>query len=237
MLTGGAPLTAASKQRFVDLLPNLLIVDVAGASETGGQLRHVSSAAGGVSTGTFQPLLGTCVVSEDRTRALEPGHAEIGWLARSGRIPLGYLGDKAKTNATFPDIDGTRYVVPGDRARHLADGSIELLGRDSVTINTGGEKVFAEEVEQVLSTHPAVYDVVVVGRPSERWGQEVVAVVQLRPGHETDDDDLRSVCDGQLARFKRPKDFVRVDEVRRSPAGKADYAWAREQAELTVVKP
>ena len=113
---------------------------------------------------------------------LAPGHEGLGWLAQSGAVPLGYLGDAEKTARTFPVIDGMRYSIPGDRARLLADGEIELLGRDSVTINSGGEKIFAEEVEQAIAGHPAVADVVVAGRPSERWGQEVVAVVQLADG-------------------------------------------------------
>src|SRR5690606_18270837 len=126
----------------------------------------------------FDPSPTSAVVSEDRTRILSPGDQELGWLTQTGRVPLGYLGDPEKTQATFPVIDGRRHAVPGDRARVLADGSIELHGRDSVTINTGGEKVFAEEVEVAVKAHPAVFDCLVVGRPSERWGQEVVAVCQ-----------------------------------------------------------
>ena len=121
-----------------------------------------------------------------------------------------------------------RHAVAGDRARVRADGSIELHGRDSVTINTGGEKVFAEEVEQALKHHPAVFDALVVGRPSERWGQEVVAVVQLRPGTSPSDDDLRAVVTAHLARYKAPQAFVRVDGIERSPSGKPDYRWAAE---------
>jgi fatty-acyl-CoA synthase len=127
-------------------------------------------------------------------------------------------------------VDGVRYAVAGDRARVLADGSLELHGRDSVTINTGGEKVFAEEVEQAIKRHPDVFDVVVVGRPSERWGQEVVAVVQLRAGTDPSDDDLRAVAAGHVARYKLPKAVVRVPAVERSPSGKPDYRWAAEQA-------
>ncbi len=113
---------------------------------------------------------------------LAAGDPELGWVAQEGRVPLGYLGDRAKSEATFCEIDGRRCAVAGDRARLLADGSLELHGRDSVTINSGGEKIFAEEVEQALKRHPGVYDTLVVGRPSERWGQEVAAVVALRTG-------------------------------------------------------
>ncbi len=162
---------------------------------------------------------------------LSPGDPELGWLAQGGRVPLGYLGDPDKTAATFPTIAGRRYAVAGDRARLLADGSVELHGRDSVTINTGGEKVFAEEVEQALKRHPAVFDAVVVGRPSERWGQEVVAVVHLRAEAEPpSDDELRAAAAPHLARYKLPRAFVRVPAIERSPSGKPDYRWARELA-------
>jgi fatty-acyl-CoA synthase len=171
------------------------------------------------------------VLSADLTRALSPGDPELGWVAQTGRVPRGYLGDPEKTARTFPVVGGLRHAVAGDRARVLDDGSIELHGRDSVTINTGGEKVFAEEVEQALKRHPAVFDVVVVGRPSDRWGQEVVAVVQLRPdAAPVDDDELRAAAADHLARYKLPKAFVRVPLVERSPSGKPDYRWAADAA-------
>lgn len=154
----------------------------------------------------------------------------MGWLAQRGHVPLGYKGDATKTAATFPVIDGVRYAVPGDRARHTADGQIELLGRDSVTINSGGEKIFVEEVETALASHPAVADVVVTGRPSERWGQEVVAVVALAEGVDADTDELVAHAAKSLARYKLPKAIVFRNVIERSPSGKADYRWAREQA-------
>ena len=161
---------------------------------------------------------------------LPPGHDGIGWLAQRGYVPLGYKGDAAKTAATFPVIDGVRYAIPGDRARHRADGRIELLGRDSVTINSGGEKIFAEEVESAIASHPAVADVVVAGRPSERWGQEVVAVVALAEGAQAEADELVAHAGKSLARYKLPKAIVFRTVIERSPSGKADYRWAREQA-------
>jgi fatty-acyl-CoA synthase len=170
------------------------------------------------------------VVDEPMQKVLEPGHDGIGWLAQTGWVPLGYLGDEAKTARTFPVIDGVRYSIPGDRARHLGDGRIELLGRDSVTINSGGEKIFVEEVERSISGHPAVFDVVVVGRPSERWGQEVTAVVQLREGASATADEIADHASATIARYKLPKAVVFVDRVQRSPSGKADYRWAAEQA-------
>jgi fatty-acyl-CoA synthase len=159
-------------------------------------------------------------------RELQPGEDELGWLAKSGRLALGYLGDPAKTARSYPVIDGVRYAVPGDRARLRADGVVELFGRDSVTINSGGEKIFAEEVESALKAHPDVYDCVVAGRPSERWGAEVVAIVRMRHGRVADEAALIAEAERHIARYKLPKAFVFVDRVARSPAGKADYRWA-----------
>lgn len=234
---GGAVTSAPVKDRILRLLPHVVVADVAGSSETGSQLTALSTSAGPATSGVFDPAPGTCVVSDDHRRLLVPGDPATGWLARHGAIPLGYLGDADKTRRTFPVVGGVRVALPGDRARHRADGGIELLGRDSVTINSGGEKVFAEEVEDALIAHPAVSDVVVVGRPSERWGSEIVAVVQLRPGHDPDDTELLAGAGRRLARYKLPKAVVRVDAVLRSPAGKADYRWAREIAVQDQAKP
>jgi len=227
--SGGATLSVGIKERLLAVLPNVMISDVAGASETGVQM-GVASTAGSVSTGTFVPGPGTVVVSSDMTRVLEPGDDEAGWLAQRGSVPLGYLGDAEKTARTFPVIDGQHYSVPGDRARSLANGEIELLGRDSVTINSGGEKIFAEEVEQAIIGHPAVADVVVAPRPSERWGQEVVALVQVTDGHKVTSEELLEEAGKHIARYKLPKAFAFLPHIVRSPAGKADYRWARERA-------
>jgi len=231
LMTGGAVLSASVKAELLELLPDVRIVDVLGSSETGRQGVHKADRATGATTGRFDPSPTSAVVSEDRTRILSPGDQELGWLTQTGRVPLGYLGDPEKTQATFPVIDGRRHAVPGDRARVLADGSIELHGRDSVTINTGGEKVFAEEVEVGVKAHPAVFDCLVVGRPSERWGQEVVAVCQARPGVDRpSDDELRATCRAHLAGYKVPKAFIWVERVERSPSGKPDYRWAAARA-------
>ncbi|CPR10182.1 acyl-CoA synthetase [Mycobacterium bohemicum DSM 44277] len=226
---GGALLTPYVKQRLIEALPNAVVVDGVGSSETGAQMHHMSM-SGAVSTGTFNAGPDTFVAAEDLSTILKPGHGGIGWLAQRGHVPLGYKGDAAKTAATFPVIDGVRYAVPGDRARHRTDGTIELLGRDSVTINSGGEKIFAEEVETAIASHPAVADVVVAGRPSERWGQEVVAVVALAAGADVGADELVSHAAQSLARYKLPKAVVFRSVIERSPSGKADYRWAREQA-------
>jgi len=227
---GGAVTSASVKDRILRLVPQAVVGDVAGSSETGSQLSNVSTSQAPATSGVFAAATGTCVVAEDHSRVLDPGDPETGWLARHTLIPFGYLGDRAKTERTFPTIAGQRMVLPGDRARHLADGTIELLGRDSVTINSGGEKIFAEEVEEALADHTAIRDVVVVGRPSDRWGQEVVAVVELVPGHAPSDEELLAEVGKKLARYKLPKAIVRVAAVLRSPAGKADYGWARKIA-------
>lgn len=229
IISGGAPLNAAMKQSFLEALPNLVILDAVGSSETGSQAHHMSTRDTGASTGTFKASPDNLVLSADLSRVLPPGDPEMGWFARRGRVPLGYLNDAAKTARTFPVIDGVRYSVPGDRARMREDGTLELYGRDSVTINSGGEKIFAEEVEHALKLHPAVYDAVVVGRPSERWGSEVVAVVRLREGQRPSEADLLAECEKHLARYKLPKAFVFRDDIVRSPSGKADYRWAKEQ--------
>lgn len=226
---GGALLTPYVKQRLIEVLPNAVVVDGVGSSETGAQMHHMST-SGAVATGTFNAGPDTFVAAEDLTAILEPGHDGMGWLAQRGYVPLGYKGDAAKTAKTFPVIDGVRYAVPGDRARHGADGSVELLGRDSVTINSGGEKIFVEEVETAIASHPAVADVVVAGRPSERWGQEVVAVVALAQGARAEADELVAHASNTLARYKLPKAIVFRPVIERSPSGKADYRWAREQA-------
>ena len=233
LISGGAALSAPVKNALLERLPTLAIMDGLGSSESGQQATQVTASGASATTGTFKPGTGMVVLDEDLTRALAPGDPEIGWLAQRGRVPLGYLGDPEKSARTFPTVDGVRHSVPGDRARLTAEGLLELHGRDSVTINTGGEKVFAEEVEAALAHHPAVYDTIVTGRPSERWGQEVVAIVQVREGWQVTPDELLGSCADHIARYKFPKEIVFVDHIRRSPAGKADYRWAREVATAT----
>jgi acyl-CoA synthetase (AMP-forming)/AMP-acid ligase II len=230
LTSGGAILTAALKRRILEKLPGVRILDALGSSETGAQAAHVSSRDTGAQTGSFAMAPGNVVLSEDLSHLLEAGSPETGWLARRGHVPLGYYKDEAKTARTFPVVEGVRYSVPGDRAQVEADGSLRLLGRDSVTINTGGEKVFAEEVEHALKHHPAVYDAVVVGTPSERWGQQVTALVQLREGAGPGDEELRRAAGEHIAAYKLPKAFVYVDRLVRAPSGKADYRWAQRTA-------
>ena len=157
---------------------------------------------------------------------MAPGSGKVGLLARSGHVPLGYYKDPEKTVRTFPVVDGVRWAVPGDAATLEADGAIVLLGRGSQCITTGGEKVFPEEVETVLTSHPDVYDALVVGVADPRWGQRVAALVQPVPGRTFDATVLQEHCRGHLARYKVPKEVHAVERVARSAAGKADYKWA-----------
>ncbi|WP_394937574.1 acyl-CoA synthetase [uncultured Ilumatobacter sp.] len=234
LLSGGAALSANLKVEFLQHLPTVMIVDGLGSSEAGGQVSHVS-AGGNASTGTFELTSGNVILSPQLDAVLAPTDTTTGWLAKTGRLALGYLGDADKTARTYPTIDGQRYAVPGDRARfvddHPDDLMVELHGRDSVTINSGGEKIFAEEVEAAVKAHPGVYDCVVAGRPSERWGSEVVAVVRIRSGHDVADTDLLSEAARHIARYKLPKAIVHVNEIVRSPSGKADYRWAKSIAQ------
>jgi acyl-CoA synthetase (AMP-forming)/AMP-acid ligase II len=228
IVTGGAITSRGQKERLTKLIPGAIIADIGGASETGSQLTNVSK-AGSVSSGVFFPDGFTSIASQDLSRLLNKDETEMGWLVKSGPIPLGYLNDEGKTKATFVEIGGIRMSVPGDRALWRPDGSIELLGRDSVTINTGGEKVFAEEVEQALVSCPGVVDATVVGVPSANWGQAVVAIIETSAENPPDEvilDHLKQ----NLAKYKLPKKIIRVPKLLRSPSGKADYKWAHDYA-------
>jgi 3-oxocholest-4-en-26-oate---CoA ligase len=226
VVSGGAPLHTASRQRLQQLIPNLRVIENVGSSESGIQgSRHSQNEQS--ASEPFTPDSSTVVVAEDFASILAVGDDTTGWLARGGRIPLGYLGDPVKTRRTFPIVDGRRLTIPGDRVRLLADARIELLGRDSLTINTGGEKVFVEEVEAVLKDHPGVIDALVCGRPSPRWGSEVAAVVQSVP--DIDVSSVLQFCRERLARYKVPKSVRVVQQIRRNPAGKGDYRWATKQ--------
>lgn len=230
--TGGAATNVKHQQALLKYLPHITIINGYGSSETGNM--GYGHSRSGTQADTFAIRPGGLVLSEDYRRFLDPGDSQIGWVARSGRIPLGYFDDEAATTKTFPVVNGQRVVISGDRASVDADGTLRLFGRDSLVVNTGGEKVFVEEVEEVLRAHAAVADALVVGRDSERWGQEVVALVELRADAQPDSDALRAHCAAELARFKVPKAFVAVDKVRRLGNGKADYRWAKSEAAQTA---
>jgi 3-oxocholest-4-en-26-oate---CoA ligase len=228
VLSGGAILSPSLKRALVERLPSLLVVDGYGASETGGQGQSVVVAGGDVPNAPrFRVGDDTQVLGPD----LRPvGVGVVGRLARRGHIPLGYYKDEVKSAATFPIVDGVRWAVPGDHAVVETDGTITLLGRGAVSINTGGEKVYPEEVESVLKGHADVFDAVVVGLPDERWGERVVAIVQPRAGFTPTLDALQQHSRSHLAGYKIPRDIVLVDAIERSPAGKPDYRWAKEAA-------
>ncbi len=213
MTNGGATLSPTVRDRLLTALPNLMILDAVGASESGAQMTTVAT-KGAEMRPRRSPRWPTPPSSPSTSAGCcNPATARAGWPVGSSSRS-GYLGDAEKTARTFPTIDGVRWSIPGDKARYLADGQIELLGRDSVTINSGGEKIFAEEVERAVASHPAVYDVVVTGRPSERWGNEVVAIVQFAEGKTATDAELAEACRAHIADYKVPKAFVRQREDR-----------------------
>src|SRR5271167_3827392 len=226
--TGGAATNLKHQQALLALLPQLTLINGYGSSETGNM--GFGHSHGDTRTDTFTLREGGLVLSEDYSHFLAPGEQEVGWAAREGRIPLGYFNDPDATKKTFPEVAGKRVVISGDRAGLESDGTLRLFGRDSLVVNTGGEKVFVEEVEEVLRADAAVADALVVGRPSERWGEELAALVELRDGAEADHERLHTLCTAQLARFKAPKEFIFVERVQRLGNGKADYRWAKRLA-------
>jgi acyl-CoA synthetase (AMP-forming)/AMP-acid ligase II len=226
--TGGAATNPKYKYALMERLPQVTIIDGYGSSESGNM--GFGHSRGGKQSETFQLRPGGAVVSADLSRFLQPGEQEIGWVARTGRIPLGYFDDAEATARTFPEIDGQRVVIPGDRASIEADGTIRLFGRDSLVVNTGGEKVFVEEVEEVLRAHPGIADALVVGRPSERWGEEVIALVAPHSGADISKQALHALCTSQLAHFKAPKEVILVEQIQRLGNGKPNYRWAKQLA-------
>ncbi|MBV8861226.1 MAG: acyl-CoA synthetase [Mycobacterium sp.] len=223
--TGGAATNPKYQRALLELLPHITLINGYGSSETGNM--GFGNSRRDTRTDTFNLREGGLVLSEDYSHFLRPGEHGVGWAARTGRIPLGYFNDPDATHKTFPEVDGKRVVISGDRATLEEDGTLRLYGRDSLVVNTGGEKVFVEEVEEVLRAHPAIADALVVGRRSERWGEELVALVELRAGADAVAESLRAHCATQLARFKVPKDFIFVKHVHRLGNGKADYRWAK----------
>jgi acyl-CoA synthetase (AMP-forming)/AMP-acid ligase II len=224
--SGGAILSPAVKDELRAQLPNAMVMDSFGASETG---------AGGTVYDTEGPAAGPrftmgefMTVLDDDGTSVEPGSGAVGKLARRGHVPLGYYKDDEKTAATFmTSPDGTRWVVPGDYARIEADGTITMLGRGSVCINTGGEKVYPEEVEAALKSHPDVFDAVVVGAPDERFVERIAAIVQPRPGASLALEALQEHCRTKLAGYKVPRQLVVTDDPVRTPVGKPDYRRAK----------
>ena len=221
----------AVKDGFFAHLPNLIMTDAIGSSEGGANgVALVTKGNTAMDGGPTVRKVATSIVLGDDLRPLAPGSTEIGRLARSGDIPLGYYRDPRKTAEVFVEVDGVRHVIAGDMARVEADGSITLLGRGSVSINSGGEKIFPEEVEMAVKSHPDVYDVTVVGAPDERWGQRVVAIVEPRQGRTPTLESVMEHCRQFIAGYKIPRELHLVEHIVRSPSGKPDYRWAMRAA-------
>lgn len=228
IVSSGVMWSAPCKRTLADRA-GVICVDTLGSSEGLGFGASMDGPGGEAKTARFTIGETTKVLTEDG-REVEPGSGEKGLLAVAGAIPLGYYKDPEKTSETFPTYDGVRYSVPGDWATVDTDGTINLLGRGSVSINTGGEKVYPEEVEEAVKNHPDVVDAVVVGVPDEKFGQAVAAVVELGPGSTATPDEIADATRAHLAGFKRPRHVVIVDAVQRGPNGKTDYKWAKDRA-------
>jgi len=225
--SAGAVLSSSVKERLQACLPDAMMLNNYGASETGHQGVAIDGPGGRARF--YMHGDDTAVLNE---KTLEPvALGEVGKLARKGSIPLGYYGDPEKTAATFKtDANGVRWVLPGDFATIDDEGMMTLLGRGSVCINSGGEKVYPEEVEEAFKSHASVFDAVVVGVPDERWGERVTALVRLREGHSVSDEALRDHCRTKVAGYKTPKVVFVVDDIARQPTGKPDYKWAKARA-------
>ena len=226
--SAGAVLSPTVKEQLRAVLPDVMVVNSFGSTEAGHQGNALPGADAGVEgRPSFFMDSETNAVFDDEHRPIAPGSGTIGWLARGGRIPLGYYKDQDITAARFVTIDGKRWVLPGDRATVETDGRITVFGRGSSCINTGGEKVFPEEVEEALKSHPDVFDALVVGVEDERWMQRVAAVVEARPGQAPTLEALQQHCRSQIAGYKLPRQLSLVPKVMRLPSGKPDYAWAK----------
>ncbi len=228
VVSSAALFSAPVKDDFFAHLPNLVITDAIGSSEGGNNgMTVVTPGNTAMKSGPTVHLLGQTVVFDENMELVEPGSGVVGKIARAGDIPQGYYNDPKKTAEVFIEVRGTRYVMPGDYATVEADGSITLLGRGSIVINSGGEKIFPEEVESAVRSHPDVMDAIVCGAPDERWGQTVAAIVQPRVGHEPPSlEALQAHCREFVASYKVPRRLHVVDAIERSPSGKPDYTWA-----------
>jgi len=230
MTSSGAMWTRETKLGLIRHMPQINLIDSYSSSEALGMGMSVTNAQGETQTARFETG-DTCAVFTEDHRRVEPGSGEKGMLAVGGYCPIGYYKDEEKTAKTFPVIDGERWSMPGDWALVNEDGTLEILGRGSQCINTGGEKVFPEEVEEALRRHEAVRDVAVTGLPDPRWGERICAVVELMPDSENPGDDaLIDWVHGQLADYKMPRSFVYVDSVGRAPNGKLDYKAIKQKA-------
>jgi acyl-CoA synthetase (AMP-forming)/AMP-acid ligase II len=219
--------SATLKEQYLDRFPNLIIADAVGSTESGYNGVRVIVKGSEERPGPPTIQMGPeTVVLDDDLNIVQPGSGVVGRMARGGHVPLRYHKDPEKSAATFVMVEGKRYSIPGDFARVEEDGSMTLLGRGSVSINSGGEKIYPEEVEAALKAHDAVFDALVVGVPDERWGQRVAAVVELRPGFTVTLEELDVHAREHIAGYKVPRELHLVDKIERSPSGKPDYPWA-----------
>ncbi|HUS61751.1 MAG TPA: acyl-CoA synthetase [Acidimicrobiales bacterium] len=229
VVSSGVMWSEQTKQGLLKHHPGMLLVDAFSSSEALGMGTSISSAGGTSSTAKFALGENARVITEDG-RDVEPGSGDIGLVAVKGRTPVGYYKDEEKSARTFKVIDGERYSIPGDWAMVEADGSLKLLGRGSQCINTGGEKVYPEEVEEVLKLHPSIRDAAVVGLPDERFGEVIVALVEAAPDANLAEDEVINHVKGLLASYKSPRRVLPVDSVGRAPNGKLDYKRLRDEA-------
>ena len=228
VVSSAALFSSPVKDEFFARLPNIMITDAIGSSESGNNgMSIITPGHTAMKSGPTVQVIGQSVVLDENLNPVEPGSGVIGKIARSGDIPLGYYNDPKKTAEVFITIRGTRYVMPGDFATVEADGNITLLGRGSIVINSGGEKIFPEEVESAVRSHPDVMDAIVCGAPDERWGQTVAAIIQPRVNHAPPTlESIQEHCRASIAGYKLPRRLHVVNAVERSPSGKPDYTWA-----------
>jgi 3-oxocholest-4-en-26-oate---CoA ligase len=232
--SNGALFSQPVKDAVFAALPNVVITDAIGSSETGFTGLSFANRGGHQEGGPRVSPGPNTIVIDDNGRQV--GAGEIGRIGRGGHVPLGYYKDPVKTSAMFVEVDGARYVVPGDFARVEADGTMTLLGRGSASVNTGGEKVFPEEVEGAVKAHPKVFDAIVIGIPDDLLGQRVAAIVQPRVGETVDQRDLEIVVRTHVAGYKVPRTVWFTDSIERTPSGKADYVWARKFADARLAE-
>jgi fatty-acyl-CoA synthase len=214
------------KQGLLKHMPQVALMDSFGASEAVGFGMSVTTAEGGTQTARFT-IGDSCKVFSEDGREIQPGSEEPGFIARGGAVPLGYYKDAEKTAKTFRTINGVRYAIPGDWCTVAADGTLTLLGRGSICINSGGEKIYPEEVEEALKAHDEVIDALVIGLPDDKWGQAVTAVVQPQPDASVSEETLKAFVQERLARYKAPKKILFKDHLGRAANGKADYKGIR----------
>jgi len=225
--SSAALFSAPVKDEFFRHLPNIIIVDAIGSSESGNNgMATLTKGETAMKSGPTVSVLGGTVVFDEDLKPVVPGSGTIGKIARTGDIPVGYYNDPVKSAEVFITVEGKRYSMPGDFATIEADGTITLLGRGSVSINSGGEKIFPEEVESAVRSHPAVLDAIVVGAPDERWGQRVAAIIQPRGQEVPSLDEIQTYCRDRIAGYKVPRQLHVVELIERSPSGKPDYRWA-----------